>query len=143
MEDEMNSNKSHIYFLFTILIFGILLSGCDFSSKIKINEVRLGMFGENKSSSMNYSYGTFTGVENGQVQAENGQAIAFSYEVSMRKGGLLIEWQDPEGKVAWQESFESDAEGAIEIPVETAGTYTIIIKGKKSGGSFQVAWEID
>lgn len=143
MEDEMNSNKSHIYLLFTILIFGILLSGCDFSNKIKVNEVRLGMFGENKSRYMSYNYGTFTGVEYGQVQAENGQAIAFSYEVSVKKGNLLIEGQDPEGKVAWQESFESDAQGAIDLPVETAGTYTIIIQGKNSGGRFQVAWEID
>ena len=138
----MNTNKSHIYLLFTVLIIATLLSGCDFSSKIRIGEVRLGMFGDNKGSYMNYSYGTFTGVESDQVQAINGQTIAFPYVVSVNKGSVLIEWQDPEGEVVWQKRFESNAQGVIEIPVATTGTYTIIIQGKDTGGSFEISWQV-
>ena len=138
----MNTNKSHIYLLFTVLIIATLLSGCDFSSKIRIGEVRLGMFGDNEGSYMNYSYGTFTGVESDQVQAINGQTIAFPYVVSVNKGSVLIEWQDPEGEVVWQKRFESNAQGVIEIPVATTGTYTIIIQGKDTGGSFEISWQV-
>ena len=143
MEDEMNTNKSHIYLLFTILIIGTLLSGCDFSTKIKIGEVRLGMFGDHQDSHLYYSYRTFTGVESDRIQAEKGQTIAFSYQVSIDKGSLIIEWQDPQGEVLWHQVYESDAQNALEIPVETAGTHTIIIQGNDTGGSFEVSWQVN
>ena len=138
----MITNKSHIYLLFTILMIGTVLSGCDFTSKIKIGEVRLGMFGDNADGLMHYSYRTFTGIESDLIQARQGQTISFSYALDVNKGSLIIEWQDPEGEVAWHEVFKTSVQGTNEIPVVTAGTYTIIIQGKDTGGGFKVSWKI-
>ena len=139
----MNNKKTHVYLLFTILIIGNVLSGCDFTSKIKIGEVRLGMFGDNADGLMYYSYRTFTGIESDLIQAQQGQTISHSYALDVNKGSLIIEWQDPEGEVAWREVFETSVQGINEIPVVTTGTYTIIIQGKDTGGSFKVSWEVE
>lgn len=141
MEDEMKTKK-HIYLLFTIIIIGSVLSACDFTSKIKIGEVRLGMFGDNTDGLIFYSYSTFTGVESDRIQAEIGQTIAFSYQVSVDKGSLIIELQDPEGEVLWHQDHDTNAQDELEIPVETTGTQTIIIQGKDTGGSFKVSWQV-
>ena len=138
----MNTNKSQIYLLFTILLIGSVLSGCDFTSKIKIGEVRLGMFGDHQDSHLYYSYSTFTGVESDRLQAEKGQSIAFSYQVSVEKGSLIMEWQDPNGEVLWHQVHETNAQDELEIPVETTGIQTIIIQGKDAGGSFEVSWQV-
>ena len=86
----MNTNKSQFYLLITILMIGTILSGCDFTSKIKIGEVRLGMFGDNEDGLMLYSYRTFTGTESDLIQAQQGQTIRFSYALDVNKGSLLI-----------------------------------------------------
>ena len=136
----MNTNKSQFYLLITILMIGTVLSGCDITSKIKIGEVRLGMFGDNADGLMLYSYRTFTGTESDLIQAQQGQTINFSYALDVNKGSLLIEWQDPEGEVVWQDVFETSVQGTNEIPVLIDGKYTIIIQGKDTGGSFEVSW---
>ena len=138
----MNTNKTQIYLLFTIFLIGSVLSGCDFTSKIKIGEVRLGMFGDHQDSHSYYSYSTFTGVESERLQAEKGQSIAFSYQVSVEKGSLIIELQDPNGEVLWHQVHETHAQDQLEIPVETTGIQTIIIQGKDAGGSFEVSWQV-
>ena len=138
----MNTNKTQIYLLFTIFLIGSVLSGCDFTSKIKIGEVRLGMFGDHQDSHLYYSYSKFTGVESDRLQAEKGQLIAFSYEVSVEKGSLIIELQDPNGEVLWNQVLETNAQDQLEIPVETTGIQSIIIQGKDAGGSFEVSWQV-
>jgi len=138
----MNTNKSQFYLLITILMIGIFLSGYDFTSKIKIGEVRLGMFGDNADGLMYYSYRTFTGTESDLIQAQQGQTISFSYALDVNKGSLLIEWQDPQGEVVWHNVFETSVQGTNEIPVLIDGTYTIIIQGKDTGGSFEVSWHV-
>ena len=69
--------------------------------------------------------------------------ISYSYALDIHKGSLIIEWQDPEGEVAWHEVFETSIQGKNEIPVGTPGTYTIIIQGKDTGGSFKVVWKVE
>ena len=142
MEEKMKTQKLYIYLLIITLIVGILTSGCDFSSKIKIGDVRLGMFGDNEIGYLSYSYRTFTGVESNKVSVQNGDTLAFSYQVSVNKGSLNIEWQDPDGEIVWQEIFTTDAQGDIEIPMGTAGSYKIIIQGKDTGGSFEISWHV-
>jgi len=143
MENKMNTNKSQFYLLITILMIGTVLSGCDFTSKIKVGEVRLGMFGDNADGLMLYSYRTFTGTESDLIQAQQGQTISFSNALDINKGSLLIEWQDPEGEVVWREVFETSVQGTNEIPVLIDGTYTIIIQGKDTGGGFEISWKIE
>ncbi len=121
-----------------ILILVILLSGCDFT-KIRVGEVRV-MYGSNEDGHISYDFKTFTGFESGSAQVEKGEIIFFDYQVTVDKGSLLIEWQDPNGEIVWQENLSESERGNVEIGIETSGKYTIIIQGKNAAGNFDVSW---
>jgi hypothetical protein len=121
-----------------ILILVILLSGCDFT-KIRVGEVRV-MYGSNEDGHISYDFKTFTGFESGSAQVEKGEIIFFDYQATVDKGSLLIEWQDPNGEIVWQENLSESERGNVEIGIETSGKYTIIIQGKNAAGNFDVSW---
>ena len=121
-----------------ILILVILLSGCDYT-KIKVGEVRV-MYGSNEDGHISYDFKTFTGFESGSAQVEKGEIILFDYQATVDKGSLLIEWQDPNGEIVWQENLSESDRGNVEIGIETSGKYTIIIQGKNAAGNFDVSW---
>ena len=121
-----------------ILILVILLSGCDFT-KIRVGEVRV-MYGSNEDGHISYDFKTFTGFESGSAQVEKGEIIFFDYQATVDKGSLLIEWQDPNGEIVWQENLSESDRGNVEIGIETSGKYTIIIQGKNAAGNFDVSW---
>lgn len=121
-----------------ILILVILLSGCDYT-KIKVGEVRV-MYGSNEDGHISYDFKTFTGFESGSAQVEKGEIIFFDYQATVDKGSLLIEWQDPNGEIVWQENLSESDRGNVEIGIETSGKYTIIIQGKNAAGNFDVSW---
>jgi hypothetical protein len=121
-----------------ILILVILLSGCDYT-KIRVGEVRV-MYGSNEDGHISYDFKTFTGFESGSAQVEKGEIIFFDYQATVDKGSLLIEWQDPNGEIVWQENLSESERGNVEIGIETSGKYTIIIQGKNAAGNFDVSW---
>lgn len=121
-----------------ILILVILLSGCDYT-KIRVGEVRV-MYGSNEDGHISYDFKTFTGFESGSAQVEKGEIIFFDYQATVDKGSLLIEWQDPNGEIVWQENLSESDRGNVEIGIETSGKYTIIIQGKNAAGNFDVSW---
>ena len=138
----MKTKFIHLDMLLATFLLAILLCGCDISNKIKIGEVRLGMYGDKSDSRLYYSYGTFSGIESNQVQVDQGQIIAFSYNLNVNKGSLIIEWQNPQGQVTWKQVFESQAQGSEVIPADLAGSHTIIIQGKDTAGSCDVSWDV-
>ncbi len=131
-------NLIHIMLITTIL--SILLSSCNLS-RVKIGEVRM-MSGSNEDGRISYDIGTFTGIETGSLQAETGQTISFTYQVVLDKGGLVIEWQDPQGELMWRKNFVESAHGDDEINIISPGKYTILIQGKGTAGNFDISWQI-
>lgn len=133
--------------LFLILSIAALLSGCELGNfhagKLKIGETRLGMAGSKEPDQMAFSYGTFTGFESGSVAAEAGQSLALVYQVTINKGSLAIEVQDPGNEVIWDKTFEADETGSIEIQLEQSGSYAIIVQAKNAGGSFELSWDLE
>jgi len=127
-------------YLFITSILALVVSGCDLS-KIKFGEVRM-MYGSNDDGHISYNYSTFTGIENGSAHVETGQTISFDYDVTVDKGSLMIEWQDPNGNAVWQKRLVESDRGNDEIIVESSGEYVIIIQGKNAGGDFDVSWRI-
>lgn len=121
----------------TLLVF--LLSACD-TGKLKIGEVRM-MYGTNQEGLISYGVSAFTGVEKGSLQAERGQIITYDFDVTVSKGSLLIEWQNPDGEVFWSRHLVEGKSGHEDIAVELPGKYTILVQGKGFGGSFEVTWE--
>ena len=85
-------------------------------------------------------YDTFSGVERGSLEIESGQRIRFSYEATVQEGSLAVRWLDPNGAVAWQRVLSESASGTEEIVSESPGRYTIVVKGQRTVGSFNIAW---
>lgn len=136
---KINQVRGVILWIATIL--ALMLSGCDFS-QVRVGEVRM-MYGTNVDGHISYNYSIFTGVESGSQQVEAGQRIFFEYRVTVNKGSLLIEWQDPEGEVVWRKSLQDSESGEDDFTAGSTGTYRIIIQGKSTGGDFDVTWKMD
>lgn len=136
----MKRKHASLRILIIIIMGAVLLSGCDFS-RVKIGEVRM-MYGSNEDGHISYNYSTFTGIENGSVQVEEAQTISFDFDVTVSKGSLNIEWQDPNKEVVWRKNLVESDRGYDQITVETSGIYWIIIQGTNAGGEFDVSWKI-
>lgn len=137
----MNTRKFFIILLISLSLIGSLLSSCNFN-KIKVGDVRM-MYGSNEDGHIAYTFSTFSGFERGNVEASEGQTINFSYNVNIDHGILNIEWQDPDGALIWQKSFQEGDTGLADIAVESSGLYNIIIQGKNSAGDFDVSWKVE
>jgi hypothetical protein len=141
MEERMKSKYDLFHSLSLVMIVAVLIGGCDFS-KVRIGEVRV-MVGSNEDGHISYNYSTFTGFENGSAQVEAGGRISFDYRVTVTKGSLLIEWQDPNGEVVWRENLQESENGEGIIDAEISGAYQVIIRGRDAGGDFDIAWYAD
>jgi hypothetical protein len=135
----MNTKRYFDRILLLTTILAILISSCDLN-KIKIGEVRM-MYGVNEDGHISYEFTTFTGYENGNIQAETGQTISFDYQAAVDKGSLVIEWQDPNGEVLWRKDIVESESGSEDIAIHSPGRYTIVIQGKGAGGNFDISWQ--
>ena len=113
-----------------VIALSVVLSACRLE-KVKFGGVRM-MYGTNEAGRIAYDISTFTGIEQGEVQAETGQVILFSYLVDLDKGALFIEWQDPDGEVMWQKNIENSDQGEVDIEINSPGTHKILIRGSTS-----------
>ena len=118
-----------------------LMSSCDLSN-IRVGEIRM-MYGSNEDGHISYNYSTFSGVENGSSEARAGQHISFEYGVTVDKGSLLIEWQNPDGDVVWRKDLIESESGNNAFRAEFTGNYVIVIQGKNAGGEFDISWKVE
>jgi hypothetical protein len=125
--------------LLVIIILSILLSACELD-KLKFGEVRM-MYGANEAGRISYDISTFTGTENGELEAEIDAVITFTYSVELNKGTLLIEWQDPQSEVVWQKEFVESEYGEDELEIRSQGIYKVFIRGEGAGGRFDLSWQ--
>jgi hypothetical protein len=136
--------KTHLKTLSILIFLAVILSACGEASlhlgKLKIGEVRIGMFETRGPNHMAYSYTTFSGHESAPVELGSGQLLTVDYQVQMTKGNLSIEIQSPQNELLWQKNFESDASDSIELQPQEAGQYFIIISADSAGGSFDISW---
>ena len=127
------------YQILIIIILSIILSACELD-KLKFGEVRM-MYGSNEAGRISYDISTFTGNESGELEAETGEVISFTYSIDLDKGALVIEWQDPQGEVIWRKNFEESEIGEDEIEILSAGTYRVFVRGDGAGGKFDMLWQ--
>jgi len=136
--------KIHVKTTSLLIFLTVLLSACGGGSlhlgKLKIGEVRIGMFETRGPNHMAYSYTTFSGHESDPIELESGQILTVDYQVQMTKGSLTIEIQSPQNKVLWQKNFDSDASDSIKIQAQESGQHFMIISAEAAGGSVDVSW---
>jgi hypothetical protein len=141
MEVNMKSKRYPTYILSLFMVVAGLISSCNFDN-VTVGGVRV-MYGSNEDGHISYNYSIFSGIESGSLEVEVGQRIQFDYEVTVDKGSLLIEWQDPDGEAVWQKVLLESESGGDVIIAKSSGAYRIIIQGKNAGGDFDIAWTVD
>jgi hypothetical protein len=110
-----------------------LLAGC-----AGTNQVRIGWSGAHRPGRIDYSYVTFTGKEVGSFRATVDQTITLNYTAIVNKGTLAVKVRNVQGQVLWQAEFEEEKIDSVQIPVERAGIYTVLIEGLDTGDGFGV-----
>ncbi len=87
-------------------------------------------------------YVTFDGMRTETVKVQAGQTIELSCEVTVDKGVLRAEFLAPDGEQVWSETFEEDRNAFVSTRAEESGRYILRLQGDRTGGSFDVVWDI-
>jgi hypothetical protein len=120
-----------------ILVLGSLLLAACGQSKLQV-----GWVGTSTANQFSYRYETFTGTERKSIRLTAGETLPLTYAVEVDKGALTLAVQNPDGETLWEETFEeADGGETIELSAEQTGTYTLLVQGENTGGSFDVTWD--
>jgi hypothetical protein len=117
------------------LLLGIV--ACSSTSSLKVGWVEQSGFNHTTAS-----YTTFSGVERRRLNADAGETISLDYDVTVDDGALTLRIRDEQDTAVWEQTFTSDHAGLVDIPLENEGTYEIAIIGEKTGGGFDLNWQI-
>jgi len=144
---EMTLKKAPVLSL-ALLLVSALTIGCGARSSLRIGWLESG--GPRHKTAR---YRTFSGVERASFRVEEGQTVEIDYEINVEKGTLTLSVTDPDGEIVWEETFEEAVgdggepelsfrgEHALE-PVAQTGRYKLRIEGDRTGGSFDLSWEV-
>jgi hypothetical protein len=87
-------------------------------------------------------YVTFDGTRSETVKVQAGQTIELSCDVTVDKGVLRAELIAPDGAHVWSETFREDRDAFVTTEARESGRYILRLHGDKTGGGFDVTWEI-
>jgi len=120
-----------------LLTTSLLLASCSQS------QIRVGWIGNAIGDQTTAKYTTFSGTQEKAERLESGETLNLSYDVEVNKGTLTLQIQDPNHEVIWENAFTEDSSDSVMLLAEKAGKYTILIQGKRTGGSFAVSWIVE
>jgi len=124
-------------FIFLAVVAVVTLAGCAQS------EVRIKCQGTNMPGHMAYRYDRFTGdAETHNVSVKAGQTLVLTYDVVVNAGTLSIQVDGPDNETVWEIALQEGAQDTVELALEEGGQYCVVVMGKKTGGSFDVSWEL-
>ncbi len=89
-----------------------------------------------------YEYVAFSGVKTSEFDARAGEIIALHCDVVVDKGSLTILLVDPQREIVWGKEFDDDAED-VAIDAIRGGTYSLVVEGVATAGSFDVTWKVE
>ncbi len=121
-----------------LLVLGSLLLVACSQSKLQI-----GWVGTSTANQFSYRYETFTGTERKSIRLTAGETLALTYAVEVDKGSLTLAVQNPDGETLWEETFEEADDETVELNAEKTGTYKLLVQGERTGGSFDISWDIN
>lgn len=118
--------------LLIALLASMTITGC--SSKLL-------WIGNSGSDHIKANYKLFSGTEKKKISVNEGDTLVIDYVSDVNEGSLTLTLTDPEGNEA--ATLTADTEGTERIGITESGRYTLWIKGKKTGGSFEINWSIE
>jgi len=137
----MKKNYRSRNMLLITLIFAVLMIGCN-SNHSRNSDLRMNIQFDQKGRITKH-FTNFNGVEQGDLDIQNGQRISFDYEAALNKGNLAFKCLDPSGRVVWEKLLSGSASGTDEILCETPGKYTLLVQGHQSAGYFDLTWDVE
>ncbi len=128
------SHKWNILIAATLVVLAGLLVGCGQTS------VRLSWMETSLPGHLKATYGEFTGTETRTVLAQPGETLYLEYDAEVDTGNLHLEVGDPYGETVWCADLCQDCGETKALPVNSAGCYTISIRGEATEGSLDLKW---
>ena len=74
--------------------------------------------------------------------AEAGEVIELMCDVTVEKGTLSVRLVAPDGEPLWEETFDQSDEVSVTVTAPDDGLYTLRIPGNRTGGGFDIAWNV-
>jgi hypothetical protein len=73
------------------------------------------------------------------VEARANQTLILTLTLNLGAGRVSFTLQGPDG-VVWQETFSVSETRRMEIPVESAGTYELMVQTQRFEGNYAIRW---
>lgn len=106
------------------------------------SQVRVGFIGSQVGNRMAFDYELFSGQEQKTLNLDRGQTLDLNFDVQVERGSLTLQLIDKDGAVSWEESFEDDSAGSVDLEIDGDGFYRISVSGQKTEGGFDIDWEL-
>ena len=119
-----------------IIAIGLALLLC---SCVTTNGTRIGWSSSLRSTEYSATYSLFDGTASVPINIRENQ-VAFTYRAEVSKGSLSIALQDPQGQGLWHTTLKGNATGNRVLSTPRTGSYTLVVGGQNTGGSFDILW---
>lgn len=126
-----------------LLIVTLSLGACNSLGNLSRFEVGMIEFGGINQARA--SFGTLIGRKLWHESLEAGEALVLDFSAEINKGGLTIQIVSPEGSVIWELDLkEGDrVDSSVELVANDSGRYSIVVWGRKAGGSYDLSWRVE
>lgn len=98
---------------------------------------RIGWIGTNYNGHMTARYFLYTGEAAKQIRGITGETIRIRYDSVVKSGTLSMSLIKPDGDVI---QLPVNLGGEYTLKMTESGRYTIVIRGRKTRGSYDVSW---
>jgi hypothetical protein len=115
------------------LIISVSIMKFPWGTNIQIMSVE-----KNSTSRMKASYRYFDGTKAHKIYLKEGEILKINFKSEVKKGNLDINLLNDKGEIV--KTLGSSIAGSEDIKAETAGEYTIRVKGYGTSGSYEVSW---
>jgi hypothetical protein len=119
-----------------LIVIGLALLLCSCQTT---NGTRIGWSSSVRSTEYSAAYATFNGTASIPINIRESR-VFFTYQVEVGKGSLSIAVQDPQGQGVWRTTLQGNATGSRLLSTPRTGSYTLLVEGQNTGGSFDIHW---
>ena len=83
------------------------------------------------------------GTKSKTIRLKEGDVLTLDYDVSLKKGALVIALEGPQGDTKKEEIVEEDKKGQFVVTSSGDSKYAVKITGDWATGSYDVRWTFE
>jgi hypothetical protein len=130
------------------LLLVLALGACDALEEAgaelgQMDNVQIGFVESSGLNNTEARFHTLSGRKSWRERLGQGDRLTLAYEVTLDKGSLTLQVQNPQDEAMWQVELEEGADVDDEVVLDAgeSGTYTIVVLGDGAGGNYDLSWE--